>query len=121
MAFRLLVVDDDASVRCYFSKLLAAAGYEIVTASDIPSALHVLANRAADLLLTDVRLDGYNGLHLVAMSPDRIPAVVVTGFDDPTIEAEARQLGADFFLKPVNPEQLLAAIARRLGADRPTG
>src|SRR5688572_14751304 len=114
MAFRLLVVDDDPGVRRYLSTLLAAAGYEIVTAADIPSAMHVMAAKGADLLITDVRLDGYNGLHLVAMAPDPIPSVVLTAYDDAAVEAEARQLGAEFFLKPVDADVLLSAIARLL-------
>jgi DNA-binding response OmpR family regulator len=120
MAFRLLVVDDDPRMRRYLSKLLDGAGYDVVMAGDIPSAMHVMANHAADLLITDVRLDGYNGLQLIAMAPQPIPALVVTGFADPTIEAEARQLGADYLLKPVEGAVLLAAVARRLiGLDPP--
>jgi DNA-binding NtrC family response regulator len=114
MPFRLLVVDDEPSVRRYFSDLLCGAGYDIVTAADIPSAMHVMAEGTADLLITDVRLDGYNGLHLLAMAPNPIPAIVVTGFPDAAVEAEARQLGADYLLKPIDPTQLLAAVARRL-------
>jgi DNA-binding NtrC family response regulator len=114
MAFRLLVVDDEPAVRRYLSALLSGAGYEIVTAADIPSAMHVMAAKAADLLITDVRLDGYNGLHLVAMAPDPIPSVVLTAYDDAAVEAEARQLGAEFFLKPVDAKALLSAVARLL-------
>jgi DNA-binding NtrC family response regulator len=115
MAYRLLVVDDEPAVRRYLSTLLGMAGYEIVTAADIPSAMHVMAERTTDLLITDVRLDGYNGLHLVAMAPEPIPSVVLTAYDDPAVEAEARQLGAEFFLKPVESKVLLAAVARLLG------
>jgi DNA-binding NtrC family response regulator len=114
MAFRVLVVDDDPAIRRYFSTLLGHAGYEIVTAADIPSAMHVMADKSTDLLITDVRLDGYNGLHLVAMAPDPIPSVVVTAYDDPSVEAEARQLGAEFFVKPVDSAALLSTIARLL-------
>jgi len=114
VAFRLLVADDDPNIRRYLSKLLTGAGYDVVLAGDIPSAMHVMANHGADLLITDVRLDGYNGLHLIAMAPQPLPAIVLTGFADPTIEAEARQLGADYLLKPVEGPVLLAAVARRL-------
>ena len=116
MSFRLLVVDDDPAIRRYLSSLLGQAGYDIVTAADIPSAMHVMAEKATDLLITDVRLDGFNGLHLVAMTPDPIPSVVLTAYDDAAVEAEARQLGAEFFLKPVDAETLLSAVARLLAA-----
>jgi DNA-binding response OmpR family regulator len=74
----------------------------------------VLAESEPDLLITDIRLDTYNGLHLVAMAPRAIPAIVVTGFDDPTLEADARRLGADYFLKPVAPSVLCERIAWKL-------
>ena len=61
----------------------------------------MLAESQPDLLITDVRLDAYNGLHLVAMAPRPIPAIVVTGFADPSIEADARRLGADYLVKPI--------------------
>ena len=119
MAFRVLVVDDDPSVLRYLSSLLASAGYEVVTATDIPSAMHVMAEKATDLLVTDVRLDGYNGLQLVAMAPYPIPSVVLTAHDGAAVESEARLLGAEFFLKPVDAATLLSAVARLLDPDAP--
>lgn len=114
MAFKILIVDDDQSIRRYLVDVLTDSNYETVTAADIPSAMHVLTQGAIDLLVTDVRLDGYNGLYLIAMTPEPIPAVVITGYNDVAIEAEARKLGADYLVKPICSEQLREAVKRRL-------
>lgn len=114
MAHKILIVDDDPATREGLAMLLTDAGYDIVTTSNVPSALQVLAESQPDLLITDVRLDMYNGLHLVAMAPRPIPAIVVTGFPDPSIEADARRLGADYLVKPVAPSVLRELIARKL-------
>jgi CheY-like chemotaxis protein len=66
------------------------------------------------LLITDVRLGEYNGLQLLATNPNPIPAIVLTGFPDRVLEAEAQHLGAEFMLKPVNPSELMAIVDRKL-------
>ena len=94
--------------------LLADAGYEVIPASTVPAAIKLLTDQHPDLLLVDIRLEEYNGLHLVAMRRDPIPAVVLTGFADPAIEADARRLGAEFLLKPIAPAALTALVKRLL-------
>jgi CheY-like chemotaxis protein len=76
----------------------------------LPEALALLDEREPALLLTDIRLGGYNGLQLLAAGPRRVPTVVMTGFPDSTLEAEARRLGAEFLLKPWPPAALLDTI-----------
>jgi DNA-binding NtrC family response regulator len=67
-----------------------------------------------DLLITDVRLDGYNGLQLVIKRPADIPAIVITGFPDAVLESEAVRTGATYMEKPINPRDLLQLISRVL-------
>jgi DNA-binding response OmpR family regulator len=98
--------------------LLAEAGYIAVTARSVPTAMQILTAEPPDLLIVDVRLEGYNGLHLIAMAPTPIPAIVVTGFADSVLEADARRLGADYLRKPISPSTLYALVAQRLS---PTG
>jgi DNA-binding response OmpR family regulator len=76
--------------------------------------MDILNTSPIDLIITDIRLDGQNGLHLIAMSPQPVPAIVVTGFDDAGIAADARRLGADYLVKPVAASVLKAAVARKL-------
>ena len=112
----VLIVDDDEPTRSGLSMLLREAGYNTVTAGTVPSAIKILSDVRPDLLLVDIRLDEYNGLHLVATRQEPIPAIVMTGFADPAIEADARRFGAEFLLKPVAPG-VLTALVHRLLAD----
>jgi DNA-binding NtrC family response regulator len=117
MPHKILIVDDDQATRDGLAALLAAAGYDTVTASGVPTAMEILSDQRPDLLIVDIRLDAYNGLQLVALGPKPIPAIVMTGFADPALEADARQLGADFLLKPVSPPTLRALIAHKLATS----
>ena len=112
----ILLVEDDDATRIGLSTLLQRAGYEVVASESVQEGRNLLKEDSPDLLITDVRLGAFNGLQLLAMSPRPIPAIVTTGFPDPVLEAEARQLGAKFLLKPVEPGNLLALVAEMLEA-----
>ena len=122
---KVLIVDDDEPTRAGLAMLLMDAGYEAITASTVPVAIKLLSDEHPDLLIVDIRLGDYNGLHLVAMRRDPIPAIVLTGFADPSIEADARRLGAEFLLKPIAPASLTALVKRllsvggRIGSSMP--
>jgi CheY-like chemotaxis protein len=112
--YKILVVDDDSSMRLLLTAILGEAGYEVIAVSTLDTAMQALTAEAPDALVTDLRLDGYTGLQLVAMSPRAIPAIVVTGADDPALEHEARQLGAEYLLKPVDAATLLSILRQKL-------
>jgi DNA-binding response OmpR family regulator len=114
MAFRILVVEDDTATRRGMAQLLTGAGYEVTETASMTDALTLLSTDTPDLVITDLRLAEFNGLYLAAVNPQRIPVIIVTGYADRGLEAEARELGADFMLKPVKPSQLLAVVERRL-------
>jgi CheY-like chemotaxis protein len=118
MPHRILIVDDDEPTRVGLAMLLEDAGYETITAGTVPAAIKLLSDAHPDLLLVDIRLDEYNGLHLVAVRPEPIPAIVLTGFADPAIEADARRLGAEFLLKPISPSVLTSLVRRVLSEGR---
>jgi CheY-like chemotaxis protein len=115
MGSRILVVDDDRDTQLMVSMLLTDAGYEAITAGTLQAGIDALAENHPDLLITDVRLHGYNGLQLIATAPTSIPAIVVTGHRDRVIEAEARRMGAEYLVKPVSPLSLLLAVREKLG------
>lgn len=117
---RILLVDGDRETLETLGRWLASERYHVFTAPDIAAAHHVLEHTPPDLLITDVRLDGYNGLHLIAMARTPIPAIVMTGVDDAGIEADARRLGAEFLVKPVAHHVLRAAIRSKLAAPPAT-
>ena len=115
---KILIVDDDEPTRAGLSMLLRESGYETVTAGTVPTAIKLLSESQPDLLLVDIRLEEYNGLHLVATRQLPIPTIVLTGFADPAIEADARRLGAEFLLKPVAPGVLTTLVNRLLTDGR---
>jgi DNA-binding NtrC family response regulator len=114
---KILLVEDDNATRVGLSTLLKRAGYDVVATESVQEGRTVLESEPPDLLITDVRLGAFNGLQLIAMSPRPIPAIVTTGFPDPVLEAEARQFGAQFLLKPIDPAGLLSLVAELLQAD----
>ena len=111
---RILLVDDEPVLRAALFSLLTAAGYHTLTASSVPEATDILEEAAFDLLITDVRVDGWNGLQLAAMNTDRFPVIVLTGYHDPATAEEANRLGATFLEKPVTGAALLQLIAETL-------
>ncbi len=114
MARTILIVEDDEATRVGLLVLLAEAGYRTIGAGTLKEATQLLAQQNPDLMIVDVRLGGDNGLQLVAMAIQPVPAIVTTAFSDPILEAEARQFGADFMVKPLSPRALLELIERKL-------
>jgi len=121
MTQKILIVDDNTASRGDLVKLLADAGFETLTAATVPDAMRVLSTAQPDLLITEIRLDTYNGLHLIAMAPKPIPAIVITGYPDRAVEADARRLGAEYLSKPVSPGELYSTIQRTLATAATRG
>jgi DNA-binding response OmpR family regulator len=111
---KLLIAEDDDATRSALQDFLQQAGYETFAASTFHDAARALTTEAPDLLIADVRLGEFNGLQLVVQNPRPIPAIIVTGFADPVLEAEAFRLGASFLVKPLSLDALLALIKRKL-------
>ena len=115
---KILLVEDDEATRGLLSTLLERAGYDVVATDNVQEGRNLLEGGHPDLLITDIRLGAFNGLQLIAMSSRPIPAIVTTGFPDAVLEAEARQSGAKFLLKPIDPDLLLTLLTELLG-ERP--
>jgi DNA-binding NtrC family response regulator len=119
---KILVVDDDVGVSLALARVLVEAGYEAVTADSVPSALLMMRDSRPDVLITDVRIGRYNGLHLLLAGPEpAVPTIVITGFKDAVIESDAHQLGAELLVKPVDSVALCALVARILDGSRSAG
>jgi DNA-binding NtrC family response regulator len=115
---RVLIVDDDGATRCGLVQLLAQAGYDATAVGTFDEARRLIGDSPPDLLITDIRLEAYNGLQLILNSPRTIPTIVITGFADPVLEAEARRGGAAYLVKPVQPLELLEVVAEKLAAPQ---
>jgi DNA-binding response OmpR family regulator len=118
MPSKVLIVDDDKTTREGLAEFLEEAGYQAVAVGTFEDATRILRSEPPDLLISDVRLGPFNGLQLVISSPKPIPAIIITGFADPVLEADARRRGADYVLKPVSPSKLLDLVAHKLSAAR---
>jgi CheY-like chemotaxis protein len=111
---RILIVEDDDASRQGLQQLLVNAGYTVLAASTFVEGRRAAAEDSPDLLIADVRLGEFNGLQLVAAAPRSLPSIVVSGFPDPVLEAEALWLGAHYLTKPIEPGMLLALIEEKL-------
>jgi DNA-binding response OmpR family regulator len=111
---RILVVDDDESIREFVEMALTDDGYEVATAADGADALEVLKDFDAALILLDMRMAGMDGWSFARAYkdlPDRAPILVLTAARDAAVSAA--EIEADAFLaKPFELRQLLGLVAR---------
>jgi excisionase family DNA binding protein len=118
---RVLVVDDESSIREMLSKTLALAEYEVDTAPDANAALTLLrvTNTPYDLLIADLKMPGMDGLSLIRQVKQiraRLPIIIITGFSTESSAIEAVNLGvAAYLTKPFRVPQVLAAAAKAMG------
>lgn len=119
---KILVVDDTVVTLGALAELLATAGFEVSTAASFEEAKQKIDETSPDLLIVDIRLGPYNGLHLVVRErlahPER-PVIMTTGFPDALLEAEAKKYGAEFMEKPIRSADLMATVRRLLAAASP--
>ena len=116
---RVLVVDDEATIRDLLAKTLALAEYDVDIAPDGRTALERLRIIPYDLLITDLKMPGVDGLTVIRearrLKPD-IPVIIVTGFSTEASAIEAVNLGVSGYLtKPFRVPRVLAAAAKALG------
>lgn len=113
---KILIVDDEASMRRVLSLILAEAGYDVVEADGYTSAVARLAEGEPDLVITDKKLvdgDGFDVLSFVRDADPSIPVVMLTAFGTIELAVESMQRGAfDFISKPFVAE-VVKAVARR--------
>ena len=120
MAGVILAVDDSASMRQMVNFTLKGAGYEVVQAVDGIEALEYARLHSVDLVLTDVNMPRMDGITLVkelrALPSYRYtPMLVLTTESSQDKKMQGKQAGATgWIIKPFNPDQLLATIARVL-------
>lgn len=111
----VLVVEDDADLRGYLTRILERQGHRVVAAASAEDALAKLQGECAMLAVLDVGLPGMDGFALVEHLDDDVPVIVVTG--DP-LRAKMRAFGRRERLtileKPVTRDQLQAAVQAAL-------
>jgi DNA-binding response OmpR family regulator len=113
---KILIVEDHEATRQGLEALLTNAGYDVLSAGTYAEGRRLLAQETPDLLIADLRLGEYNGLQLIAAAPLAIPSIIVTGFPDLVLQAEARKLGAHYVTKPIAAEALLTLIEETIAS-----
>ncbi len=118
-AARVLVADDEESIRELLARTLALAEYDVETVGDSRAAIDRLRLADYDLLMADLRMPGMDGLLLIRearrMHPT-LPVIIITGYSSEASAIEAVNLGVvGYLVKPFRVPQVLSAVARALG------
>jgi len=115
---RILVVDDEKNVRVLFERILAKEGYEVECAASGSEAIDKLANNSFDLVVTDLKMEGIDGLDLIRKGKktnQAIPFILISGYGTAQTAVSAAQEGADVYLmKPIDMKDLKLAVKRAL-------
>ena len=116
---RVLVADDEESIRELLARTLALAEYDVETVGDARAALDRLRMADYDLLIADLRMPGMDGLLLVREARrlhPTMPVIIITGYSSEASAIEAVNLGVvGYLVKPFRVPQVLSAVARALG------
>jgi len=119
---RILVVDDDSGARTALADLLRHTGYTVETAADGFKALSKLQELGPDLLLTDLRMPGMDGLDLMRrareIDPEIATIVMTASGDIDTAVSAMRQGAADYLAKPLHMDELEIVLDRELERRR---
>lgn len=116
---KVLVVDDDAVVGKSFNRVLTRdKGYLVITAQSGAEALEKMRTQKYDLVFTDIKMPGMDGVELAAQvkaSQPWTPVVIITGYGTTANEARAKEVGvSDFMRKPLSPEMIEDSAAHAL-------
>ncbi|MBP1627272.1 MAG: response regulator containing a CheY-like receiver domain and an domain [Holophagaceae bacterium] len=116
--FRILVVDDQEIVRVMLMKILQRNGFETLEAASAQDTLAILDRERVDLILSDIKMPGMNGIELVKAIQSRIPEtsiVMVSSLDNVEMSMECLRLGAyGYVMKPFKTNGILVAVANAL-------
>jgi two-component system response regulator PilR (NtrC family) len=119
---RILIVDDELSMREMLAIVLRRDGYEVLIAANGTQALQLLQRERIDLLLSDIRMPDLGGVDVLRAAKDSNPDIVafmMTAFASTDTAVEAMRLGAvDYFTKPFNMDELRLKVRQQLESHR---
>src|SRR5215212_8506945 len=118
----LLLVDDEEALRAVVAERLTDEGFEVTQATDGEAALKALEGFAFDVIISDLRLPGVDGRHVIDAAITRYPgiiAIVVTGYGTVKDAVDMIKLGAaDFIAKPFQFDELMHVLNKALEQRR---
>jgi CheY-like chemotaxis protein len=118
LARKILLADDSVTAQNMGRKILADAGYEVITVNNGSAALKKIAEHKPDLIILDVYMPGYSGLEVCqrlkeAQETSRVPVLLTVGKLEPFKPEEAKRVRADgFIVKPFEASELLSALSK---------
>jgi CheY-like chemotaxis protein len=118
LARKILLADDSVTAQNMGRKILADAGYEVITVNNGSAALKKIAEQKPDLIVLDVYMPGYSGLEVCqrlkeAQETSRVPVLLTVGKLEPFKPEEAKRVRADgFIVKPFEASELLSALSK---------
>ena len=112
----VLVVDDEPTLRALVAEVLAGLGHHVATAADAPAAMRFLTARAFDVVVTDIRLPGGDGLSVFRLARREHPStevILMTAYGDVDEAVASIKEGAlDYLTKPFELDEITTRIAR---------
>jgi len=113
---RILVVDDEKSIRIVLREFLRKDGHEVQTAEDVPTAFRLLEEHNFDVVVTDIIMPGYTGVDLLKKIHGKWPdiqVIMITGEPNVDTAVEAVRSGAyDYLSKPVNRDAMRNVVSK---------
>ncbi|MFL5320919.1 MAG: sigma-54-dependent transcriptional regulator [Myxococcaceae bacterium] len=115
---KILVVDDELSMREYLELLLVAAGYSVAAAPGVPQAISQLKSGGIDLVVSDMKLGSGSGFEVLRAArelPEPPEVILITAYGTPATAVEAMRLGAyDYICKPFDNDELKLLVGKAL-------
>jgi DNA-binding NtrC family response regulator len=114
----ILVVDDEVVICKSIQRILSPEGYEVKTALSGEKALEKISQESFDIVITDLKMPGMDGMELLAKIKEKDPEIVVimiTGYSTVQTAVQAMRMGAlDYIPKPFTPEELIVVVEKAL-------
>ena len=111
---KVMFVDDEESVRVSWDRYLSAHGFDVTTAEDGGKAISKLRNEQVDVVVSDLKMPGVDGVQLLEWIHSKRPEtqfILLTGYGSEEVERTVRRLGAfDYLNKPISPDTLAAVV-----------
>ena len=111
---RVMFVDDEEGVRLSWNRYLSDHGFDVTTVENGEEAISQLRTKPVDVVVSDLRMPGVDGIQLLEWLHDRQPEtrfILLTGYGNEEVEQKVRELGAfDYLNKPISPDTLAAVV-----------
>jgi DNA-binding NtrC family response regulator len=111
---KVMFVDDEEGVRVSWNRYLSSHGFDVTTADDGANAISKLRNEEVDVVVSDLKMPGVDGIQLLEWIHSKRPEtrfILLTGYGNEEVERRVRELGAfDYLNKPISPETLAAVV-----------